>query len=226
MAYPEYYQSSKGGGGGGKGEKEKSNSRHQSPSKNPQQQQQQQQTDAGSAAEKENSLSADRMGAAGSHDGQLLNGPIPDGFAPLAGAGEGRGDGGVYNERRGSGGGGGMGGGYGDESMGRAVGAGKGGRNLAAELAAAEAAIEELQRDSVQYQLNSRNLSREVESLRAQLAEAIMQVRGRGAGHTEREAWLDPAAERSCRWDSHCLSGTWEMDGLTGNRPGAHLKHV
>jgi len=46
-------------------------------------------------------------------------------------------------------------------------------RDLGAELAAAEAAIEDLQRDCLKYQLASRNLSREVDSLRFQLAEAI-----------------------------------------------------
>ncbi|CAI5472690.1 unnamed protein product [Closterium sp. Yama58-4] len=67
----------------------------------------------------------------------------------------------------GRGGGGGAGRGQGAEMHVR--------RDTSAELAAAEAAIEELQRDCVKYQTTSRNLSREVESLRGQLAEAFVQ---------------------------------------------------
>ncbi|CAI5519182.1 unnamed protein product [Closterium sp. Naga37s-1] len=67
----------------------------------------------------------------------------------------------------GRGGGGGAGGGQGAEMRVH--------RDSAGELAAAEAAIEELQRDCVKYQTTARNLSREVESLRGQLAEAFVQ---------------------------------------------------
>ncbi|CAI5946746.1 unnamed protein product [Closterium sp. NIES-64] len=70
-------------------------------------------------------------------------------------------------EPAGRGGGGGAGGGQGAEMRVH--------RDSAGELAAAEAAIEELQRDCVKYQTTARNLSREVESLRGQLAEAFVQ---------------------------------------------------
>ena len=192
LAYPEYYQSSKGGSKGERGEKGEGGRQGGG-----QQQQkggaQQHAGDVPSYAglppaaldESESTAKGGRGVDDGGMDMSLMNGPIPEGFTPFAAGGGGNtgrgggggGDGGKQNERRGSGGGGGTGGGFGDDAMGG--GASRGGRNWAAELAAAEAAIEELQRDCVQYQLNSRNLSREVESLRAQLAEAIMQVRGR-----------------------------------------------
>ncbi|GJP40396.1 hypothetical protein CLOM_g24666 [Closterium sp. NIES-68] len=87
-------------------------------------------------------------------------GPIPEGFSPLGSVGSSMTNplgalNGVGNGR----------GGAGAAAM----------RDYPGELAAAEAAIEELQRDCVKYQLNARNLTREVESLRSQLAEAITQ---------------------------------------------------
>ena len=195
LAYPEYYQSSKGGSKGeraDKGEGGRQGGGQQQQKGGAQQHGGDVPPYAGLPPAAVDGSESTAMGGldAGGKDLSLMNGPIPEGFTPLAtGSGNagrgggGGGDGGMFNERKGSGGGGGggMGGGFGDDA-GEGGGASRGGRNWAAELAAAEAAIEELQRDCVQYQLNSRNLSREVESLRAQLAEAIMQVRGRVKG--------------------------------------------
>eukprot|EP00897_Mesotaenium_endlicherianum_P009918 jgi/Mesen1/8955/ME000056S08365 len=84
-------------------------------------------------------------------------GPIPDNYTPTS-------------RGMGTSGGGGL-----TPTPGSAAGATT--RDFRADLAAAEAAIEELQAENVTWQRASRNLSREVENLRSQLAEAMTQDR-------------------------------------------------